>query len=102
MHINYSTSSGLKASSAVITAMTSTLMGVDVTPPTSGYTIFTIYDSNNSSTSGKNIIAQVYVDAGTTGVNHEFFAPVLLSQGIYAELAGTGTDSQYIVRFALG
>lgn len=75
MYINYSSSSGLKTTSAQITSYTGALMGFDVQCPSTGYNIFTIYDSFDSNTSGKRVLAVVEGDAGMVGINHEFFAP---------------------------
>lgn len=101
MYINYSTSSGLKTSSAQISSMSGSLMGVDVQSPTSGSNLLTIYDSENSSTSGKKVLVIIEADAGMVGINHEFFAPVAVNRGIYVAVSGTGTDYSYIVRYAL-
>ncbi len=101
MYINYSTPSGLKTASAQISTMSGSLMGFDVQCPSSGYNIFTVYDSENSTTSGKTIIAVIEGDAGMVGINHEFFAPVAVNRGIYVSVSGTGTDYSYIVRYSL-
>lgn len=101
MFINYSTSSGLKTTSTQISTQPGSLSGVDVRSPTSGVSYLTLYDSENSSTSGKLVLAVVEADAGMVSVNHEFFIPVAVNRGIYAELSGSGVDAQYIVRFSL-
>jgi hypothetical protein len=101
MYINYSTSSGLKTAAGQISAQPGSLMGFDAKSPTTGYNIFTIYDSEDSNVSGKLVIAIVESDAGMVAVNHEFFCPVNINRGIYVAVSGTGTDYSYIVRFAL-
>lgn len=76
-------------------------MGIDVQCPSTGYNILTVYDSADSNTSGKLVIAIIEADAGMVGINHEFFAPVAVNRGIYVAVSGTGTDYSYIVRYAL-
>ena len=101
MYINYSTPSGLKTANAQVSSMGGSLMGIDVQCPSSGKNLVTVYDSENSSTSGKLIICIVEADAGMVSINHEFFAPVAVNRGIYVSVSGTGTDYSYIVRYAL-
>lgn len=101
MYINYSTPSGLKTTSAQISSRPGSLNGVDVQCPTTGYNIVTIYDSSTSDTSGKIVLAVVEADAGMVGINHEFFVPVAVNQGIYVSVTGTGTDYSYNVRYGL-
>lgn len=103
MFINYSTSSGQKTASAQIWSGPGSLSGVDLTPPMSGQASLLIYDSGNSDITNKVILAELLVDAGTVGINHEFYAPVGVNQGIYCVLTQTvGTDCRYYIRYAVG
>lgn len=102
MYINYATSSGQQTASAQITPLIGSLMGIDLTPPTTGYSVLTVYDSENSSISGKLILSELYCDAGTVGINHEYFVPVAVNRGIYCVLSGTGSGSHFYVRYAVG
>jgi hypothetical protein len=98
--MNYTTTSGRKTSSEVILAAPGALCGVDMQPPTSGQATLYIYDSENSNTSGKLIIAELVCDAGMNGLQHEYFLPATVNRGLYAEL--TGANASYIVRFTMG
>lgn len=102
MYINYSTSSGQQTVTAQVSTLPGSLAGVDLTPPTSGYSTLVIYDSENSSTSGKIILSEIFCDAGAVGVNHEYFAPVAVNRGLYCVLTSTGAGSHYYLRFAVG
>lgn len=101
MHINYSTSSGLKVAPAQISTMPGALCGVDVKCPSSGLNTVTIYDSGNDTLAGKQVLALLEADAGMVSVNHEFFVPVAVNYGVYVDVTGSGTDYRYIVRFTL-
>lgn len=101
MYINYSSSSGLKTTSAQIVAIPGSLMGFDVMAASSGQNFFTIYDSEDSNVSGKTVLALIEADAGMVSINHEFFAPVGVNRGIYVAVSGTGTGYSYIVRFGV-
>lgn len=91
MFINYSTSSGLKISTGQITFMPGAVLGIDLMPPGAGYSTLTVYDSNNANSSGNDlIVSQLVVDAGTVGLNHEYFVPVAINRGIYCTLVNTG------------
>jgi hypothetical protein len=101
--MNLASSSGQKTASGQISTFSGALMGVDLTPPTTGYSILVIYDSEDSNTSGKTILTEVLVDAGAVGVNHEYFIPVAVNRGLYCTLTSVGSaDSHYYVRFMLG
>lgn len=104
-HIYPTNSSGLKTSSAQIATRQSFLSGIDMISPSSGTATLTIYDSSNSSTSGKLILAEMEVDAGMPSCNHEYSSFINANQGIYATLsysAGATADASYIIRYALG
>lgn len=100
--MNYSTSSGKKTLSSQISVLPGALVGIDLTPPTSGRATLTLWDSENTSTSGKLVLVEVILDAGLQSVNHEFSIPVLVNRGLYAELTySTGSGSTFIVRYTI-
>lgn len=102
LQIPYSTSSGQQTATAQLTTAPGSIAGIDLMPPNAGYAILTIYDSNSSSTSAL-IVTQLYVDAGTVGINHEYFAPVAINKGIFCTLVQTGgTGAQYFLRYNAG
>lgn len=102
VQIPYSTSTGQQTATAQLTTSPGSIAGIDLMPPNAGYSILTIYDTNVGST-GALIVTQLYVDAGTVGVNHEYFAPVAINKGIYCTLVNTGgTGSQYFLRYNAG
>lgn len=102
--MNYSTSSGRKTASAQIYTRPGALVGISLSNPDTGQSLLTIWDSSSSNTSGKDVIAEVEMDAGMNSVNHEFMAPVCVNYGLYAELTYTsgGSGSSYLVRFIGG
>lgn len=105
MFINYSTSSGLQSATTQLTSMPGALLGVDLMPPNAGYATLTVYDSNNANAGGSDlIISQLIVDAGTVGLNHEYFVPVAVNRGIYCTLIYTGgsTNANFFLRYSLG
>lgn len=100
--MNYASSSGQKTASAQISQLPGGLVGLDITPPTSGYVHLTVYDSEDSNTAGKIILTEAYVDAGATGLNHNFYMPLAVNRGLYCDLSGTGTGSAYYIHFVVG
>lgn len=95
------TSSGSKTTSVQITTRTSLLGGMDMISPATGTATLVIYDSNNSTTAGKLILAEFEIDAGMPSCNHEYTNFVTANNGLYAQLTdGSGTAS-FIVRFAV-
>lgn len=94
-----STSSGLLTASSQIISQPGYLMGFDVQTPTTGTVTLTFYDSENSTTSGKLVIAEAEVDAGFCSLNHEYMNPIVANRGIYVTCSA-GTFS-YIVRYSL-
>ena len=97
-----STSSGLKSASAQITTRCAGLAGIDANPPAAGYATITIYDSEDSNTSGKLVLAEIQLDAGYISVNHEYNSPVIANRGIYAVLTETGgTGTTFVARYFL-
>lgn len=102
MRMNDSTPSGLKTGDQLIFAGPGSLHGIDVIAPTSSVNYVTVYDSEDSTVSGKLEVAFVEADAGMVSVNHEFFTPVVCNRGCYIKITGNGTDCRYIIRFAKG
>lgn len=96
----YGTSSGKKTVDTQILGIGGTLLGVDVLPPTTGQAVLIVYDSENSTVTGKVILAECHVDAGQPSLNHEFVRPVIANRGIYCTLTGTGAE--YLIRFTAG
>lgn len=104
MYRNYGTSSGKKTVSTQITTLPGAVLGIDVNPPDMCDSTITIYDSNDGTTAGKNIVTEIKIDAGLASVNHEYNYPVAINEGIYVDLTTTGTpgETSYIVRFLVG
>lgn len=102
MRINDSTPSGLKSGNQAILTNPGALHGIDVIAPTSGTNFLTFYDSADSNVAGKIELAVVEADAGMVSINHEYFSPVIVNRGIYVVVTGSGSDCQYIVRYAIG
>ena len=101
----FSNTSGLKTEAAQILSQSGALMGVDAIGPTVGCAIIRIYDSADSSTSGKLVLSELHVDAGMMSLNHEYFRPVVVNNGMYVTVTyadGSEEDATYIVRYALG
>lgn len=96
-----SNSSGSKTADAAITTQPSILCGIDMITPTTGTATLVIYDSANSSVSGKLILAEMEVDAGMPSCNHEYMAAVVAQNGLYAVLTDASVSASYIIRFAL-
>lgn len=102
LQIPYSTSTGQQLATIQLTTSPGSIAGIDLMPPNAGYAILTVYDTNNSDTASL-IVTQLYVDAGTVGINHEYFAPVAINRGIYCTLVETGgTGAQYFLRYNAG
>lgn len=103
MFLNYSTSSGVKNADAQILSLPGNIMGIDIIPPDSGQAIVQVYDSENSSTSGKLLLAECHVDAGMPTLNHEWLRPIIANRGVYCVLTQTGgANAGYIIRYGLG
>lgn len=101
MYVNYATSSGLKTAASQVSVNPGALMGIDVQCPSAGKNVLTIYDSANSSTSGKLVLSIIEADAGMVSINHEYFSPLTVNNGIYVSVSGTGTDYSYVVRYGI-
>lgn len=97
----FSNSSGIKTAPNQIYARSSYLCGVNVNPPTTGYTLLTIYDTANGPDLNALILVQIHMDAGMVGVTHEFVAPVIANYGLYCSVTGgTSPDVSYSVRYS--
>lgn len=90
-------SSGLKTSDAVIQAQPAYLAGFDVEPPLVGFTRVTFYDSRDSNTSGKKVLAEAFINAGSPGLSHDYAYVMPANEGIYADVTGNAVN--YIVRY---
>lgn len=93
------TSSGLKTADASILARPGYLHTIMVDPPSSGVATLTIYDSENSSVSGKTELAYIEIPAGVASDPIHFTTPLNANRGIYGVL--TGTAAGYIVHFSI-
>lgn len=69
--------------------------------PTTGSALLTVYDSSDSSTSGKLVLAEFEIDAGMPSCNHEYTNLVIANSGLYALLTDISGTSSFIVRYAL-
>lgn len=69
--------------------------------PTTGTATLVVYDSADSNTSGKTILAEFEIDAGMPSCNHEYTNMVNANHGIYATLTDTSGSSSFIIRYAL-
>lgn len=95
------TSSGLKVADAQITSMDSQLFNVQLLGDGTNAATLTIYDSENSSISGKLVLAKLSLDAGLVQaetLNSEH--GIVANRGIYCDVSGTGAE--YIVHYCLG
>lgn len=103
MMIQYSTPSGRLATTTQVTIAPGAIQGIDLMPPNAGYAVLTVYDTSVGDLSSL-IVTQLYVDAGTQGLNHEYFSPVAINRGIYCTLTMTpdNTGASFYVRYAAG
>lgn len=102
---SYGTSSGQQIATGQISVMRGALLGIDLTPPSSGSTILLVYDSENSDLTNKKILTEIVVDAGYLGLNHEYMVPLGVDRGLYCLLtysSGSASDSHYYVRYLIG
>lgn len=98
--IGPATSSGEKTDDAVICARPGYLHGFELLPPSAGTVTLKIYDSENSTVSGKTVLAQAKVAAGQNSVYCAFLVPRVANRGIFAEV--DVTTSSYTVAYSLG
>jgi len=95
------TSSGLKSADAQITSMDSQLFIVQLLGDGTNAATLTVYDSENSTTAGKVVLAKLSLDAGL--VQAESLSSdhgIVANRGIYCDISGTGAE--YIVHYCLG
>lgn len=88
-----------KSSSAQIASISGFLHGFELNPPAVGLATLKIYDSENSTVSGKQILCTATVAAGQNSIYVELPSPRVANKGLYATLTGTTT---YVVGFSLG
>jgi len=91
--------SGVISSSTVVAGHTCKIMSVHATSTANALFTVKIWDSNNTTTTGKKEVARLQLHAGGTAQTLEQdLHGVLVANGIYAQIAaGTGTVS---VQFA--
>lgn len=94
-------SSGVKTGSTQLSVLPSLVAGIDMISPSTGTATLTIYDSENSTTSGKTVLAEMEVDAGMPSCNHEYGNLIIANRGIYITLDDTSGTASYIIRYAL-
>ncbi len=92
--------SGEKTASAVISDRPGLLMGIDFLPPSSGTAILKIYDSASATTSGKTIIFEALIAAGTSTSSLSLPMARFVSQGIYAVLTDGSTSALFNVGYS--
>jgi hypothetical protein len=92
------TSSDELSASAQISSMRSFLYGVELNPPSTGLATLKLYDSENSTITGKKLILSCVVAAGQSTLFITFPSGRSANRGIYAALTGTTT---YIIGYNL-
>lgn len=100
MHHYPATSSGQKTTSVQVTTIPAMVSAVLVDPPSTGITTLTIYDSENSTTGGKLVLAYIEKYAGESS-NQVLMPPVIANRGIYCDFSNSAGSSSYIVYFTL-
>ena len=99
MFIGPQTTSDQQSASAQIASRPGFFHGFELTPPNVGLATLKIYDSENSSISGKKILAEATVAAGQNSIFLTYVVPRVANRGIYVTLTGTTT---YVVGYSLG
>lgn len=94
-------SSGVKSASSQVSTRQSFMAGIDMISPETGTATLTVWDSENSTTAGKLVLAQMEVDAGMPSCNHEYGNPINANRGIYVTLTDVSGTASYIIRYAL-
>lgn len=102
--IGPSTSSGEKSADAQVTSRASFLHGFELNPPNAGFTTIKIYDSENSTLTGKLLIATATCSTGMNSIYLIFPSPKVANRGIYADITSTpgSSSTTYNVAFSLG
>lgn len=92
--------SGEKSASAVISDRPGLLMGIDFLPPSSGAAVLKIYDSATATTSGKTIIFEASIAAGTSTNSLSLPMARFVTQGIYAVLTDGSASALFNVGYS--
>lgn len=95
------TSSGELSASAQIMVMGGYLHGFELNPPVSGISTLKVYDSDNSTTTGKLLLATATVASGMNSIYCEFPSLRTANRGIYCVLTSS-VGTTYSVGFSLG
>lgn len=93
------TSSGLKIADAQISTLRSMLHTLIVNPTSAGVGTVTVYDSENSSVSGKLELMKIVINSTDQSNTAHLTEPVNANRGIY--IVATGTDISYIAHYTL-
>lgn len=99
---NVADSSGRKQADAQIATMPCRVHGIIVDPPSTGIVTLTVYDSEDSNTSGKRVLLyfEQLAGIGSVPVNHP--APIVANRGIYCTFSGVDiANAGYIVYYSL-
>lgn len=86
-----STSSGLKAASAVIHARSAVVTSVIAEGDGTNAATVIVYD--NASAASGTVLAKAIVPSGVRTIQLAFDSPIVASNGIYLSLAGTGAGA---------
>lgn len=94
-----STSSGEKTASAQVTDQPAFFFSLELIPPTSGLATVKVYDSEDSSVSGKLVLLTAVCAAGQNTLYISRNTPMAVNRGIYVSYSGT--NSAYVVGYSL-
>lgn len=89
-------SSDLQTASAQVTASMAVLHVVTLNPGSAASTLI-VYDSEDSSTSGKRVLAKLVAAANTASVTETLAHGTEALRGIYCAVSGTGAE--YVIKF---
>lgn len=99
---NIADSSGRISDDQQIATRPCMLHGIIVDPPSTGTVSLTVYDSENSSVSGKKVLVYFEQLAGINSVPVNHPAPLVANRGIYCVFSGIDkANAGYIVYFSL-
>lgn len=98
--MNQANSSGLLTASAQVSTLAGRIYGLQVTGDATNAGLAIVYDSENSTVSGKTVLCKVRVTAGAPSNEIVFNEGVILNRGIYVALTGTGCEA--IAYYSLG
>lgn len=96
------TTSDEKTTSAQICVRTGYFHSFELNPPSIGLATLKIYDSEDSSLSGKKILAQGICAAGQNSIFLSYMVPRVALRGIYASLTVTTGTTAFVVGYSLG